>query len=613
MTDHRPLRLIATICGVWFFTFTSTFSNDLNSGGQAGLLRTLTTETLGKTGFSVGGGFKYATERDFIAGPGGTKSVIDLNTGKAVERSTPHLISGDIFAVYGLTSFWDIGICMPLYADIPGWNSERSIGQGDLELSTKMTVPFGREQAWFTQAYYFKVLLPTGSSNRGYFARHVYYLTTGNVDDGSSLFALKSVYFNPEMIWTVDFSKINPRVPLSLHANAGGVVATTKSNSALTAAFGLAWQPHEMITLFTEMSGESRVSWYTEVFNVTNFINDPFHVSPGLRLNFPNGLYLLLAGDAGISKSSSKYRTTFNRKGYRYSTKATPRYGAQLTFGYTGKGQRADSDHDGIPDDKDLCPYSAEDKDNFEDGDGCPDIDNDNDGILDSRDSCPLEAAPSSGCPILDHDNDGVPDDADRCINEPEDIDGYMDADGCPDPDNDGDGILDAADKCPNKAEDFDGFEDTDGCPDYDNDGDGVPDSLDKCPAIKGVSENNGCPKTEEIKRGRLILDGVTFESGKSVLTPNSYTVLDRVYESLKEWENVRLEIRGHTDNVGNDAANQRLSLGRAQAVMRYLISKGISPDRLQATGYGESSPIADNRTADGRARNRRVELHRID
>jgi len=605
--------MYAAFLGSLFTILSIGSANDLNTAGQCGLLRTLTTETLGKTGTSLGGGFKYATEMDYISGPRGTENVVSTKTRRAVTRTAPHLLSGNIFAAYGLSSFWDVGIDLPLYYDMPGWNSERRSGIGDLELSTKLAYPFGRNSAWFSQAYYLKVLLPTGSADRGFFSRHVYYLTSGSVNDTSAVFTLKSVYFNPQMVWSIDFSKTKSAVPLSLHANLGGVIATKKSNSALTGAFGVAFSPSEQVTFFTEISGESRVSWYTEVFDVTNFINDPFRLSPGVQLTMSNGLYLILAGDIGISKRSDQYRTEFSRQGYAYATKSTPRYGAQLTFGYSAKGIKADSDHDGIADDEDACPYAAEDKDGFEDTDGCPDIDNDDDGIIDSRDSCPLENAVASGCPVYDQDSDGIIDNSDKCISEAEDVDGFRDDDGCPDPDNDGDGIFDANDKCPNLAEDMDGFEDSDGCPDYDNDADGTPDSVDKCVAIKGVPENGGCPKTEEIKRGRLILDGVTFESGKTVLTPNSFTVLDRVYESLSEWENVRLEIRGHTDNQGDDNINLQLSQLRAESVMRYLLSKGISSDRLSAMGFGESTPIADNHTANGRAQNRRVELRRVD
>jgi outer membrane protein OmpA-like peptidoglycan-associated protein len=239
---------------------------------------------------------------------------------------------------------------------------------------------------------------------------------------------------------------------------------------------------------------------------------------------------------------------------------------------------------------KDKCPNDAEDLDGFEDENGCPDYDNDKDGVPDSADQCPLV---------------------------PEDIDDFEDKDGCPDDDNDRDGIPDSLDHCLMDPEDKDGFQDNDGCPDVDNDLDDVPDSVDRCPDIPGEVDNGGCPKekarAKEIKRGRVILRGVNFQFGSAVLTGDSYAILDRVYESLVEWPEIKIEIRGHTDSVGGNIANKRLSRKRAEAVRNYLVSKGISPERLAAEGYGEDEPIADNTTAEGRAMNRRVELHRID
>ncbi len=248
---------------------------------------------------------------------------------------------------------------------------------------------------------------------------------------------------------------------------------------------------------------------------------------------------------------------------------------------------KPDSDGDGIPNRLDACPDQAEDFDLFKDEDGCPDPDNDNDGVLDVDDQCPAEA---------------------------EDRDGFMDADGCPDPDNDGDGIIDAEDACPDEAEDRDGFQDDDGCPELDNDGDGVPDALDQCPGTPADIEidENGCPVVEEI-RADLILEGVNFESGSDVLTASSAAALSRVIESLRAWPEVELEIQGHTDSSGGSELNRELSQKRADAVRTYLIESGIDARRLNAVGYGEDVPIADNETRAGRAANRRVELHRTD
>ncbi|HVW25326.1 MAG TPA: thrombospondin type 3 repeat-containing protein [Polyangiaceae bacterium] len=170
-----------------------------------------------------------------------------------------------------------------------------------------------------------------------------------------------------------------------------------------------------------------------------------------------------------------------------------------LSFGWAPRFE--DADNDGIEDDKDECPELAEDKDGFEDQDGCPDFDDDDDGVPDESDRCPKEKEDpdefqdEDGCPDPDNDDDGVPDAADACPNAAGPKDGPRP--GCKDPDPDHDGILGAADRCPTEPEDKDGFQDGDGCPDPDNDGDGVPDEQDACPAEKGeassVPELNGC------------------------------------------------------------------------------------------------------------------------
>jgi len=179
--------------------------------------------------------------------------------------------------------------------------------------------------------------------------------------------------------------------------------------------------------------------------------------------------------------------------------------------------------------------------------------------------------------------------------------------------DADGDGILDADDACPDTPEDFDGFQDGDGCPDPDNDGDGVADAADACPGTPaGVTvDEKGCPKAKEIKKS-LVLDGVNFLSGSNELTPESLVILDTVAQSLLAYPEVIVEIQGHTDSAGGAAFNETLSLGRAEAVRDYLVSHGVPIRRMRAVGYGERFPIASNSTAQGRAENRRVEIHRI-
>jgi outer membrane protein OmpA-like peptidoglycan-associated protein len=215
--------------------------------------------------------------------------------------------------------------------------------------------------------------------------------------------------------------------------------------------------------------------------------------------------------------------------------------------------------------------------------------------------------------PNADRDRDGIPDRLDRCPDEPEDRDGFEDEDGCPDLDNDKDGILDTVDKCPNEAEDLDGYEDEDGCPEPDNDHDGIIDATDTCPNEAGPASNNGCPQTFEhinVTAERIELrQAIFFQTGKAVIMPRSFGLLDEVVVALKARPSMKVRIEGHTDIRGGRAYNLRLSQSRADSVRAYLVGNGISSDRMEAKGYGPDQPIDDNKTTAGRERNRRVEF----
>jgi OmpA-OmpF porin, OOP family len=248
-----------------------------------------------------------------------------------------------------------------------------------------------------------------------------------------------------------------------------------------------------------------------------------------------------------------------------------------------------DTDGDGLEDPVDECPRKPEDKDGFQDEDGCPEDDNDSDGIADKIDDCPLD---------------------------PEDRDGTEDTDGCPDPDNDKDGLADTIDQCPDEAEDPDGFEDDDGCPDCDNDGDGVvecPEKKDRCPAEAGPGTEDGCPQKYDlvvVTETKIELkQTVYFDTRKAKIKKVSYPLLDDVARALTDYPTIKVRIEGHTDSQGKDKFNKGLSQRRADSVRKYLIGKGIDASRMVAEGFGEEVPIADNRTNDGRAQNRRVEF----
>ena len=233
----------------------------------------------------------------------------------------------------------------------------------------------------------------------------------------------------------------------------------------------------------------------------------------------------------------------------------------------------------------------------------------------DLEDACPNEPGPkeTQGCPVAkDSDGDGIPDDIDRCPLDPEDKDGFQDEDGCPDADNDGDGIVDKADACPNEP----GPIENRGCParaaEPDRDRDGVADRVDKCPDQVGPPPD-GCPRAYsmvEVKRERIVIrQQVRFATGRSKVLPDSFALLGQVVQVLNDFPRMRVSIEGHTDAVGGEAANMKLSQQRAEAVRAWLVGKGIAPARLQATGFGPTRPMASNGTARGREQNRRTEF----
>jgi outer membrane protein OmpA-like peptidoglycan-associated protein len=268
-----------------------------------------------------------------------------------------------------------------------------------------------------------------------------------------------------------------------------------------------------------------------------------------------------------------------------------PQYCAERGFIEAPRAAPGDRDGDGYLDPEDKCPDQPENFNGYQDEDGCPDD--------------------------PDTDGDGIPDSVDQCVMDPEDKDGYLDEDGCPEPDNDLDGIPDAQDKCPNQPEDMDGYEDDDGCPDPDNDKDTVLDVQDQCPNEIGstTQEPLGCPVKPalvvvtdcEVK----ITQQIHFEFNKDKIRPESFPVLDAVVEVMDKNPTIKLEVQGHTDNKGAAAYNKDLSNRRAHSVMKYLISHGVTNDRLTAVGYGMERPIVDNSTEQNRALNRRVQFVR--
>jgi outer membrane protein OmpA-like peptidoglycan-associated protein len=274
-----------------------------------------------------------------------------------------------------------------------------------------------------------------------------------------------------------------------------------------------------------------------------------------------------------------------------------------------------DSDGDGVVDSKDMCPDTPAGikGDEF----GCP-FDADNDGVPDYLDECAStpQGAPvdKKGCP-LDSDGDGIPDYTDLCPSTSPGI--KVDDYGCP-IDSDGDGVPDYQDLCPDTP--YEVEVDKYGCP-VDDDLDGVPDYLDQCPGtLPGVQvDKNGCelviaPPPPPVDLNQLVLSSETsFEFNSAQLKPAAFPDLDKILEQMKKFPMSRWRIEGHTDNVGSEDGNIKMSQMRAESVLNYFVSRGIPQVRFEVAGMGSKSPVADNATPEGKAKNRRVEIKRVD
>ncbi|MCC9072679.1 OmpA family protein [Flavobacterium sp. F-65] len=316
-------------------------------------------------------------------------------------------------------------------------------------------------------------------------------------------------------------------------------------------------------------------------------------VNPGAGLTF------WFTEAIGLSLETT-YKKSFGDREDKFGTPDAPshfQHSAGLTFKFGGK----DTDGDGIYDKDDACPDVA----GLKQFNGCPDTDGD--GIVDASDACPTEfgLAALNGCP--DRDGDGVADKDDACP----DTFGLAALKGCPDAD--GDGIADKDDKCPTVA----GPKENGGCPWPDADKDGVLDKDDDCPTVAGPASNRGCPEvtTAVLDDLKVQARAVFFDTGKATFKKGDATTLarlDAIKEILKAYPNAKFSIEGHTDSTGSAKINNKLSEDRANAVMNALIERGVSPDNLVAKGFGSSQPVASNKTAKGRAENRRTEIRHI-
>jgi outer membrane protein OmpA-like peptidoglycan-associated protein len=322
------------------------------------------------------------------------------------------------------------------------------------------------------------------------------------------------------------------------------------------------------------------------------------------------GLRLWLTDGIGVRLEAREARWLPNETEGAHSVNYVT-LSAGLTFAIGAKGR--DTDGDGVPDRRDKCPDTP--RGATVDAKGCP-IDTDGDGVFDGLDQC---ADTPKGCTVdklgcpADPDGDGVCDGLDQCADTPKGA--TVDAKGCPS-DADGDGVLDGIDQCPNSIKGC--TIDAKGCT-SDADGDGVCDGVDQCPDTPaGLKVDSvGCVielierETELMDTGKIRLQNIQFDTNKAILKPESFPTLDVVGTLLTQWPQLRIEVGGHTDNVGGAALNKKLSLLRAESVLSYMNSKYAALDstRFTVKGYGKNNPLVPNTSDENKAQNRRVEF----
>jgi outer membrane protein OmpA-like peptidoglycan-associated protein len=540
--------------------------------------------------------------------------IVEPENGEAFSIVEQQLAADLLFAI-GLFDMIEVGFDLPVYfVNTAAVNNVDIQGAtiGDLLIRPKFTL-LNTAESPLGVALYANVGIPTGD-------------TAAFTSSGT--FSVK-----PGVVVDTQIDKLLLAFNLGFNVQEERTFGTLAVGSEMTFGFGA---QYEVVDNFMLIGGEV---FGSSAFN--NFFSEevtPLEGLIGLKLRTSYGLNFTLGGGGGIvagygspslrvigGVQYANFDDDWDDDGILNNADACPREAEDRDLFEDEDGcPDPDNDQDNILDVEDNCPNEPEDVDSFEDEDGCPDPDNDQDGIADVNDECPLEPGvpEEKGCPSKDRDGDGLNDDEDKCPDDPEDKDGFEDEDGCPDTDNDKDGIFDVNDGCPNKPEDKDGFKDEDGCPDLDNDSDGFPDNVDKCPneaeVLNGFKDDDGCPDKGKpiVTKDLKILQRVFFDTGKATIKKKSFPLLNAVSLVLKGNPGITLvEVQGHTDDVGNDNMNMKLSDARANAVRNFLVGKGIDATRLRAKGYGETQPaqgidsLRGGNLRKARDKNRRVQF----
>ncbi len=444
---------------------------------------------------------------------GATNPMITGERAKVVDT----LAAAQLSAAYGINDKLQIGASLPLVFSLTGdglnVTTGMANGSGLQVTGTGDLLVEGKYKLWASRNNELRLGAIAGAT-----------LPTSFGSDGSSYLGDNLPTMRGKLAVTWSKSK------LSLGMNAGFILRKPRTvydstvGQQLTFGAAAAVAIKENFSLIGEFFGRGGLE--------SGFALDesPMEAAGGFRLMAARSVAVTIGAGAGLDQAIGAPQLRFFASvGYSPDVRDSDGDGVQNARdkcplipedkdGFDDRDGCPDDDNDGDrrPDSEDKCPSAAEDLDGFDDDDGCPELDNDRDGTEDLADKCPNDKEdgkqpyPKDGCPAdkRDSDGDNIPDAFDSCPTEEEDMDGFEDGDGCPENDNDKDGVVDADDKCPVCPEDKDGFEDTDGCPDFDNDKDGVVDAKDKCPAqaetINGVADDDGCPDTGGIELVRL-------------------------------------------------------------------------------------------------------------
>jgi OOP family OmpA-OmpF porin len=514
-------------------------------------------------------------------------------------------------AAIGLFGRYQVGVALPYTLHLEGDQVDamglpsnfrlKENGIGDVRIEGKMLLATLGEDDEYTIALSAGLSLPTGKS------------------DSRPFLGDKMITGRIKVIGGAELGKLRLGGNLGILVRQTSDAFATELGPQLLYALAAAYPVAKRLDLMLEGYGRSGLNQFAKFYSDVN----PFEADLSARFAI-NGMWSVLAGGgrgfgSGVGApdlrlfAGAQFNPDYRDRDHdgiydvhdRCPDEPEDRDGFQDQDGCPDK----DNDNDTIPDAQDRCPNEAEDLDQFEDEDGCPELDNDKDGTPDLNDACPNAPEdgkgkrPADGCPSTteDSDGDGVPDVNDKCPDEPEDKDNFQDDDGCDDPDNDADGIPDNFDNCPNDAEDPDGFEDEDGCPDPDNDKDGIADAVDRCPTqaetLNGNKDDDGCPDPgAELVRlvdGKIELDeriGFSSRGGKLMVKESATKALNLVALLLKghtEIGKVRIEV--HAEGITKEDTQRR-----ADTVRDFLVSKGVATGRLTPVGLGPGPARVD-------------------